>query len=56
MPLAVYGARSLPSGKSEAELVLVEEVTGRFDSTAFRFTFEAMDGPRRAAQRGKRLE
>lgn len=53
MPIACFGARSLPSGKSEAELVSVEEVTGRFDSTAFRFAFEAMDGPNKGCQARK---
>jgi hypothetical protein len=53
MPIACFGARSLPSGKSEAELVSIEEVVGRFDNAALRFIFEAMDGPNKGFQARK---
>jgi hypothetical protein len=53
MPIACFGARSLPSGKAEAELISIDETTGRFDNAALRFTFEAMDGPNKGYQARK---
>jgi hypothetical protein len=39
-----FGAPTLPSGRRVATLVSVDEVPGRFNDTALRFTFESFSG------------
>jgi hypothetical protein len=44
MPVALFGAETVPSGTTEMELVEVGEVPGRFNSPALCWRFESADG------------
>lgn len=49
----VAGAETLPTGSHSCELATVEEVKGRFDDLALRWTFECSEGEQAGRQARK---
>jgi hypothetical protein len=44
MSVVIFGAETVASGVHEMSLVAIDEVPGKFNGTALRWTFESSDG------------